>query len=202
MSAAAAQVGQVVPQPCHTSGMASVEEQVGEAFAAGDEDAVALAYATWGGLVYSIALRIAGDPDDAADITQATFLSAWHGRGSFDPARAQFKSWLAAIARRRAIDHLRRPVVAREFAAADQPQDRSLEADEADALVDRIVLRDEVDALAQPARTIVGLAFFAGLTHSEIAMRLDLPLGTVKSHLRRSLSRLRTRLEASRDDDG
>lgn len=174
---------------------------MGEAFASGDPDAVAMAYATWGGLVYTIALRVVGDPDDAADITQSTFLSAWRGRESFDPSRAPFKSWLASIARRRAIDHLRRPVEARELATAEQSESDSATLDHAEGVVDRVVLRAELDTLEEPARTIVGLAFYSQFTHTEIAESLDLPLGTVKSHLRRSLSRLRRRLEDSRDVD-
>jgi RNA polymerase sigma-70 factor (ECF subfamily) len=182
--------------------MAAIEETVGRAFAAGNPDAVADAYRQWGGLVYTIALRTVGHPDDAADITQATFLSAWHGRESYDPARAPFKSWLTAIARRRSIDHLRKPVAAREVATAEQHEYQAGVAvagsDHSEQVVDRIVVRDELANLDDPARTIVELAFYDQLTHSEISARLDLPLGTVKSHLRRSLTRLKTRLEDSR----
>lgn len=179
--------------------MVGVEGEIGAAFAAGDPVAVEQAYERWGGLVYTIALRTVGDPDDAADITQATFLSAWHGRASYDPARAPFKSWLTTIARRRAVDHLRRPVGVREFATAEHHEGGQPDIDHAEGLVDRIVVREELDSLGEPARTIVDLAFYSQLSHSEIATKLDMPLGTVKSHLRRSLNRLRTRLEGSRD---
>ncbi len=182
--------------------MVAIEDAVGQAFAAGDPDAVERAYQQWGGLIYTIALRTVGHPDDAADITQATFLSAWHGRESYDPARAPFKSWLTSIARRRAIDHLRKPVAVREVSTAEHYENPTSNdpagPDHSEVVVDRIIIRDELDSLEQPARTIVELAFFEQLTHTEIAHRLDMPLGTVKSHLRRSLTKLRSRLEESR----
>lgn len=199
MSASALQLHSAPARLWDTSPMAAVEDEIGAAFAAGDPGAVEDAYRTWGGLVYTIALRTVGNADDAADITQATFLSAWHGRASYDPARAPFKAWISAIARRRSIDHLRRPAQVREFAAAEYHDPHATDIDHASDTVDRIVVRDELDSLPEPARTIVGLAFYSRLTHSEISARLDLPLGTVKSHLRRSLNRLRTRLEGSRD---
>jgi RNA polymerase sigma-70 factor (ECF subfamily) len=178
-----------------TPGVSS--EQVGQSFAAGDAAAVADAYARWGGLVYTIALRTVGNADDAADITQATFLSAWHGRSSFDPRRGELGAWLAAIARRRSIDHLRRSVRLNEVpgdVTADEPSD----IDETQQMIDRLVVSEALGELTEPAQSIVRLSFYAQMSHSEIADQLDLPLGTVKSHLRRSLIRLRQRLEGSR----
>ena len=187
-------------RPCNTSSMASGQEsEVAAGFLAGDPEGVARVYQAYGGLVYTIALRIVGNPDDAADVAQSAFASAWRGRGSFDPERAPFKSWLSAITRRRAIDHLRRPVLVREITGADAQLDAEVELDAAEGVVDRIVLKDALSELAEPARTIIGLAFYEQLTHTEISEQLQLPLGTVKSHLRRSLLRLRSRLEASRD---
>lgn len=189
--------------------MAASDEQVGRAFAAGHPEAVATAYERWGRLVYTIALRAVGQPEDAADITQATFLSAWRGRATFDPDRASLKTWLCAIARRRSIDHLRVPATSREFTSdsgthlgGGEPVAHAAPGvgqASPDALVDRIVLRDEVESLDEPARSVIRLAFYSHYTHSEIAAELDLPLGTVKSHLRRSLQRLRKGLEESRD---
>lgn len=179
--------------------MVAAQAEVGHAFAAGDPAAMEVAYRQWGGLVHAIALRSLGNHEDAADVTQATFISAWHGRASYDPARASLKTWLVAIARRRVVDHLRRPATSAEVPIAE-PLERSGVGLESQEIIDRIVLRDAVTDLDEPARTIVDLAFYSQLTHTEIADRLDLPLGTVKSHLRRSLLRLRTRLEGSRDD--
>lgn len=182
-----------------TAPMVATQVAVGDAFAAGDPAALETAYKQWGGLIFTIAQRSLGNPEDAADITQATFISAWHGRASYDPARAALQTWLVAIARRRVIDHLRRAATHAEVPTAE-PVERASGTHEAQTLIDRLVLKDEVAGLAEPARTVVTLAFYDQLTHPEIAARLDLPLGTVKSHLRRSLVKLRTRLEASRDD--
>lgn len=181
-----------------TPGVSS--EQVGQAFAAGDATAAADAYTRWGGLVYTIALRTVGNADDAADITQATFLSAWHGRSSYDPSRGELGAWLAAIARRRSIDHLRRSVRHHE-AASELPVDEPSEVDETQQMIDRLVVTEALTELNEPAQSIVRLSFYSQLSHSEIAEQLNLPLGTVKSHLRRSLTRLRTRLEGSRHHD-
>lgn len=178
--------------------MVAAQVSVGDAFAAGDPEALEIAYRQWGGLIHSIAQRSLGNLDDAADITQATFISAWHGRASYDPARASLKTWLVAIARRRVVDHLRRASTHAEVPTAE-PLDSTTNNHEAQRVIDRLVLRDEVGGLDEPARTIVNLAFYSQLSHTEIADQLNLPLGTVKSHLRRSLLKLRSRLEGSRD---
>lgn len=179
--------------------MVAAQVSVGDAFAAGDPEALEIAYRQWGGLINSMARRSLGNPEDAADITQATFISAWHGRASYDPARASLQTWLVAIARRRVVDHLRRASTHAEVPTAE-PLDTSPHIHEAQMIIDRLVLRDEVAGLDEPARTIVNLSFYSQLSHAEIADRLDLPLGTVKSHLRRSLLKLRSRLEGSRND--
>ncbi|MFN8125527.1 MAG: sigma-70 family RNA polymerase sigma factor [Candidatus Nanopelagicales bacterium] len=184
--------------------------QLGEALAAGDEAALAESYRRWGALVHTLALRSVGDPGHAADITQTVFISAWRNRESFDSSRGNIPAWLVGIARRRIVDHHRKAgrtpeVVALEVtqpAAAEASDSRTVVASrEADpqSLVDRLVVVDEVDGLSEPARTIMRLAFFEDLTHQQIGERLDLPLGTVKSHIRRSLTRLRDRLEDTHD---
>ena len=189
---------------CNTRRMVAAQTEVESAFAAGDDTALAYAYRQWGGLIHHIALRTVGNSEDAADITQATFVSAWRSRDSFDPERASLKTWLVAIARRRIADHLRTRHVQTEI-PTDQhsdplppPRAQSTRTD-MNAVVDRLVVRDQVAELPEPAQTVVRLAFFNELTHTEIATATGLPIGTVKSHLRRSLAKMRKGLDGSRD---
>lgn len=190
---------------CDTPGMHAVLDDgaVGVGFAAGDPDSLAESYRRWSRLVFTIALRGTGDSEDAADITQDVFLSAWRSRESFDPDAGTLKSWLATIARRRLADFHRRSMARPERPSEDPTQ--SFETHHpagvgaADAVVDQVVIADELAALGQPAESIMRLAFYDDLTHHQIAQRTGLPLGTVKSHIRRSMVRMRNRLEGSRD---
>lgn len=171
------------------------DEAVGARFASGDERALEEAYRRWSRLVYTVAMRATGSAEDAADVTQATYVSAWRSRQGFDADKGSLPAWLMAISRRRLADHWkersremrRTEAVAR---VTDDPEHEPM-----DGLVDRVLLADELERLGEPQRRIMELAFFQDLTHVQIAGVLDLPLGTVKSHIRRSLDRLRTRLE-------
>ena len=168
------------------------------AFSRGDEAALASVYARWSPLVYTLALRSLGDVGDAEDVTQKTFVAAWTGRAAFDPTRARISSWLVGIARNKIADtHEARARIRRlreELSARARPGD--LVAEEVD-LADTLLVADELARLEPDAQRVMRYAFFDDLTHREIADRLELPLGTVKSHIRRSLQRMRTRLEAT-----
>ncbi|WP_205707055.1 sigma-70 family RNA polymerase sigma factor [Kineococcus vitellinus] len=178
------------------------DEQVAAALVAGDERALAEAFARWAPLVHGVARRRLA-PEDAQDVVQAVFVAAWRSRERFDPARASLPAWLVGIARHRTADVLaarsRTEVPTDPGGFGDGPGGGfGGSHDPHELAAERIVLLDEVEHLDEPQRTLVRLAFFEELTHGEIAERTDLPLGTVKSHLRRSLRRLRARLE----DDG
>src|SRR6478752_3644991 len=167
-------------------------------FAAGDERALEQIYRRWSPIVFTFSLRVLGDRGDAEDVTQKTFVSAWTSRASYDPAKGRLATWLVTITRRRIADTLDARRRVRElqeklqrFAVTDEPLSSEID------LGDRMLLADEIDRLEPDAQRVVRLAFYDDLTHQQIATRLDMPLGTVKSHIRRSLTRLRDRLEVS-----
>lgn len=172
--------------------------ELGRRLIAGDEQALADIYGQWSSLVYSLALRSLGDVSDAEDATQRVFVAAWQSRHRYDPERAAVSAWLVGITRNVIADaHAAR---SRERALTDQltaitGEDASPAPDT--GLADRLIVADELARLDPVPRRVVHLAFFDDLTHTQIAERLDLPVGTVKSHIRRSLSRLRERMEVS-----
>lgn len=173
------------------------DDVVASRFQAGDDEALAVAYQRWSGLVHTSAMRACGNAADAADITQAVFVSAWRGRHGFDPAKGSLPGWLMSITRRRIADHWeeRTREVKRVSAVAGSGIEDEASGPPSDFVIDRVLLADELARLGDPQHRIMELAFFQDLTHGQIASLLDLPLGTVKSHIRRSLDRLRTRLE-------
>jgi RNA polymerase sigma factor (sigma-70 family) len=182
------------------SGREADDAEVARRFRAGDGPALAWAYERWSGQVHGMAVRAFGPGPDAEDVTQQTFVSAWTGRAGYTPAQGPLPAWLAGICRHKIADTWARLARQRRSAEAAAADLRSRPAGAApgrvdDAVADRVLLLDELDRLGQPQRGIIELAFFEDLTHTQIAARTGIPLGTVKSHIRRTLERLRDRLE-------
>jgi RNA polymerase sigma factor (sigma-70 family) len=172
------------------------DEELAEHFRDGDEHALRIAYDRYGGAVFHLATRLLANRADAEDVTQATFVAAWLGRGTFDPERGGMLGWLLGIARRKAVDRMRS--AARENRATDTVRALPEPAgpDESpDRVVDRLVLADELARLPDDQRRTLQLAFYDDLTHPQISAVTGLPLGTVKSHIRRGMASLRQRWE-------
>jgi len=165
-----------------------------------DESALEALYARYGGLVFTLALRIVGDPELAREVLQDTFLRAWGGRETYDPGRGRVPWWLMGIARNRAIDLLRsRPHQARlreqEQTRPDAHRVAIVDTGAADALALRRAVTQALAGLSDSQREAVELAYYSGLTQAEIARHLGQPLGTIKSRTRDAIERLRTLLE-------
>ena len=158
----------------------------------GDEAALETLYARYGGLLYTLAMRIVGDPELAREVLQDALLRAWDGRETYDPARGRVPWWLMGIARNRAVDLLRsrsHQARLREAAPLDVRQP------DAAAPADEVALRQAVGqalaGLSALQREAIELAYYNGLTQTEIAARLGEPLGTIKSRTREAMERLR-----------
>lgn len=174
------------------------DQIIAERFAAGGESALADAYRRYSPMVHAIAMRNCANAEDAADITQAVFVSAWRSRASFRPDQGNLGAWLGAITRRRLADHWQSRARDDRTVAAVTELDTPTEGApaETEQVALRIALADEIAGLGQPQGRIIEMAFFHDLTHNQIADQLGMPIGTVKSHIRRSLDRLRNRMEA------
>ncbi len=169
------------------------------AVAHGDTMALDRLYRRYFSATFAAAYILVRDPSTAEEIAQDAFIRAWRGASSFQAARGSVRSWLVAIVRNIALDQLRAGQVAKRH----QPG-HALDADSArsgDDVPATVALADEADrlhaalaALPPPQREAVGLAFLAGLSHSEIAARTGVPLGTVKGRVRLGLRRLRADL--------
>ena len=165
-----------------------------EDFLTGDARALARMHGRWGTLVYCLALRSLRDDAEAQEVTQKVFVAAWLGRSTFDPLRANLGAWLIGITRNKIADaHCRLARERRDQEALAGSLDHG-SSEWLDDVADRMNVLEELSRLPAAAREVMRLAFFDRLSHTQIAELTGLPLGTVKSHIRRSLDRLRLRM--------
>jgi RNA polymerase sigma factor (sigma-70 family) len=166
---------------------------------AGDRAALQTVYRLTSAKLFGVALRILGEASEAEDVLQEVYLSVWRKAGDFDARRASPMSWLIAIARNRSIDRLRamsrsrnmEPIDAASEVADNTPgADRAMESAQLKARLDRCLR-----GLAGHERAALRGAFFDGNTYEELAGRMKVPLGTMKSWIRRAMIKLKACLE-------
>ena len=160
------------------------------AIRSGDQGAMASLYDRYSSIVYSVALRVLGDTGAAEDVLQDVFMQLWRNPGSFDSSRGSLGAWLAVIARNRAIDGLRkrRPENDIEDVVLSIEPDLAAEADRSRAAGK---VRGLLETMPASQRAALEMAYFQGLTHSEIAAKTGEPLGTIKTRIRAGLTALR-----------
>ncbi len=169
-----------------------------DAFRAGSEHGLAAAYEAHGSLVHTLCAR--AHPTTAADITQEVFLAAWKARDRFDPNRGPLAAWLVGITKNKIVDAYRKDgrrvpeIFDKDGSQVERVAD---ERDPVDNLANKLLITEALATLPERPRRIMELAFYDDLTHEQIAEQTDVPLGTVKSDIRRGLARLRHYLEAA-----
>lgn len=172
----------------------------------GDLHAFEELYDRHSGIVYALLLRILGNAEDAQEVLQETFIKAWADSHRYDASRGSEVAWLISIARSRGIDRLRsrRVRATRESEAGREISIRSsfvenrTGSDQAVASQERSAVRGALADLPEAQRIALELAYFEGLSQSEIAERLGEPLGTIKTRMQLGMKKLRERLKAFR----
>jgi RNA polymerase sigma-70 factor (ECF subfamily) len=156
----------------------------------GDERAMAALYDRYSGIVYSVALRVLADTSAAEDILQEVFIQLWRSPAAFDSSRGNLGAWLAVIARNRAIDNLRKRRSETDIEEVVVSIERDLAGDaERTRAMEKV--RRALGAMPPAQRSALEMAYFEGLTHTEIASKTGEPLGTVKTRIRTGLLALR-----------
>jgi RNA polymerase sigma-70 factor (ECF subfamily) len=166
------------------------------AIASGDREALSTLYSRTSAKLYGICLRVLGDESEAQDVLQEVYVTAWRKADRFDPAKASPITWLAVLARNKAIDQLRRRRPSEDLGAAAELADDSPSAsDIAERRQEAARLADCLGELDEKPRAMIRSAFLDGATYPELAERAGVPLGTMKSWIRRGLLRLKGCLE-------
>jgi len=160
------------------------------AIRAGDESAMAALYDRYSSIVYAVALRVLQDGAGAEDVLQDIFMQLWRNPGAFDSSRGNMAAWLAVITRNRAIDALRRrrPESDIDDVIVSAEPDLASDTDRARAMEK---VRSTLEGMPAAQRSALEMAYFEGLSHSEIAAKTGEPLGTIKTRIRTGLLLLR-----------
>jgi RNA polymerase sigma-70 factor (ECF subfamily) len=176
------------------------------AVARGDLDAFERLYDRHSSTLYALLLRILANPDDAQEVLQETFVKAWTNAKMFDAVRGSDVAWLISIARSRGIDRLRSRKIrgdreddaGRELSTGIGFVEKRTGADDAIESEERSAVRGALAELPEAQRVALALAYFEGLSQSEIAAKLNEPLGTIKTRMQLGMKKLRKSLKAYR----
>jgi RNA polymerase sigma-70 factor (ECF subfamily) len=172
--------------------------------AGGSADALADLYDRHGGIVFGLARRIVLRPEDAEEVVQDVFAQIWRQAPRYTSERASVAGWIVMLTRARAIDHLRARRARPDEDRGEAPS-RALPLSSAEPDPEAVTLSAEQTrqvgsafaALPDPQRSLIGLAYFEGLSHAEIAARTGVPLGTVKTRIRSAMDTLRQTLDVT-----
>jgi RNA polymerase sigma factor (sigma-70 family) len=166
---------------------------------AGDRAALQTVYRLTSAKLFGVVLRILGERSEAEDVLQEVYVTVWRKAADFDAARASPMTWMIAIARNRAIDRLRATRQSRRMEPIEAVVDFADDAPAADSTLEsaqeRARLHECLGGLATHERNALRAAFFDGNTYEELAVRMKVPLGTMKSWIRRAMIKLRACLE-------
>ena len=176
----------------------------------GDEHALGMLYDRWSPLVFSLCVHILAEDDEAEEAVEETFWQAWRQAAQYDAARGGVSTWLTMIARSRALDRLRARRRRQEEAMSDLSETKRAAVDAtarrgddpargAEIAERRLLVRQALLALPPEQREVLELAYFRGLSQSEIAERTGQPLGTIKTRVRLAMEKLRDRLGILRE---
>jgi RNA polymerase sigma-70 factor, ECF subfamily len=179
------------------------DEVLIHSIAGGDREALARLYDRYSGTLVPLAERLLGaGKREAQDLVHDVFLEVWRQAGDYDEGRGSARGWILMRLRSRALDRKKSPGVRRAVALDDTRVAEEAKTDEDPALApDRTAVRRALGTLPEDQRTCVELAYFEGLSSSEIAERIGVPIGTVKSRVAAAFSKLREALGRGRDAD-
>ena len=175
---------------------AAIDADTVDRFRAGDEAAFETSYRRYARLVFAVVQRTAGGTGEVDDIVQQVFVAAWRSRGRFHPEQASLSAWLMGITRHKIADTFAATARRNRIAEAISNEPSPAPRDEAVDSAVRMLAITEMEQLAETPRQVLRLSVIGDLTHTQIAEHLDMPLGTVKSHIRRSLIKLRSGFDA------
>ena len=178
------------------------ERQLIKRLQARDQAAMNTLYERYSNVVYAVAVRIIGQSADAEDVVVDSFWQVWQQAGSYDESRGQLRTWIVTIARSRALDRLRAlrrtPTVSSDDDLISLPDARATDDPEQDVLVaeQSALIHQALATLPREQREALALAYYRGLSQSEIAEQLGEPLGTIKTRIRLGMMKLREQLQA------